>query len=140
VHGAYVSTWVWVDRLGPPIELESRAKKPTVDFSAELEALRTQGLTLELCIQYFGQQQQDSTFIQRARRSYQHERGVVTFDADPMVSESVDGAYVSAWLWVWNRDAEIEGCTNTYATPPRRCCRREGNSDFCYTGLCSFYK
>ncbi|MFM0031769.1 hypothetical protein PQR70_36730 [Paraburkholderia madseniana] len=139
-HGAYVSAWVWVERRGPPFESESHDRRPAVNFSETLEALQAQGLTVQVCIDYIGQQQRDSIFVQDARRFYQHKRGVVVFDADPMVSESAHGAYVNAWLWVWNRDVDLTRGADPLAFPPRRCCRREGSNGFCYTGNCSFYK
>lgn len=42
-------------------------------------------------------------YAEAARKSYEKE-GVIEFDRNPVVSESEEGAYVQAWVWVGKED------------------------------------
>ncbi|ANB72634.1 hypothetical protein AYM40_09835 [Paraburkholderia phytofirmans OLGA172] len=126
-YGAYVSAWVWVDGDPEQVSLNAAAdgspKKQREDFCEQLGRMQADGLTSQMCIDFFGLQETKHHYIVQARRRHAHARGVVVFDADPMVSESLSGAYVSAWLWVWNRDIGADDSPKTTLQPPRKCCR-----------------
>lgn len=116
-HGAYVSAWVWVDADPEQASLNSATdgstKKQLADFAEKLDTMQANGLTPQMCIDFFGLQETRHHYVVQARRLHAHARGVVTFDADPMVSESSSGAYVSAWLWVWNRETIVDDSPKT---------------------------
>ena len=144
-YGAYVSVWVWVDDGSDSIdcdaEPESSPHQSRLNFSEPLRMMQDDGLTAQMCIDFFGLRERNVDYVVRARRQYAPGRGVVVFDADPMVSESEDGAYVSAWLWVWNREIFANEANGPKMTPPDSCCRSAiSKGKHCSTRLCSYYK
>jgi hypothetical protein len=144
-YGAYVSAWVWVDAgpdsIGCDAELESSPDECGAEFNEQLRVMRDDGLTAQMCIDFFGLRERNLDYVVRARRQYARGRGVIVFDADPMVSESEDGAYVSVWLWVWNREISANEANSLKTTPPDSCCRSATSKEKrCSTRLCSYYK
>ncbi|ANB76323.1 hypothetical protein AYM40_29185 [Paraburkholderia phytofirmans OLGA172] len=113
--GAYVSAWVWVDKdpdlIDWSTEPESRPYQRQRDFSEQLREMQEDGLTAQMCIDYFGLRECNLHYVASARRQCPYARGMVCFDADPIVSESAYGAYVSAWLWVWNQEIGTDNLT-----------------------------
>ncbi|MGB8423546.1 hypothetical protein [Paraburkholderia sp.] len=107
-YGAYVSAWVWVEADSDSIDCDAvpqiGSAQCQLNFREQLRAMQEDGLTAQMCIDFFGLRERNVDYVVTARRQYARGRGVIVFDADPMVSESEDGAYVSAWLWVWNRE------------------------------------
>jgi hypothetical protein len=106
--GAYVSAWVWVedcDLRYTPFE-----KKRLSDFRSALEELTLRGLTVRVCLDYFGKQCVGSPYIECAQELCLYVYSFVwwnpwkryLFDESPIVSMSEGGAYVSVWLWVPN--------------------------------------
>lgn len=106
--GAYVSAWVWVDDYD--LSYTSYKKKSLAHFRSALEDLTLLGLTVRVCLDYFGKQCVGSPYIERAKAHYLyvcpglrwHPWKKYVFDEFPIVSKSEGGAYVSVWLWVSN--------------------------------------
>ncbi|ANB72063.1 hypothetical protein AYM40_06530 [Paraburkholderia phytofirmans OLGA172] len=113
--GAYVSAWMWVDKdpdlIDWSAEPESRPYQREKDFSDQLQEMRNDGLTAQMCIDFWGLRECNLHYVASARRQCSYARGMVCFDADPMVSDSAYGAYVSAWLWVWNQEIGTDSPT-----------------------------
>jgi hypothetical protein len=73
-------------------------------LTTELRALIERGLTLGEATNVFAERQQAeephlSHYVSAARDRYVDE-GVIEIDDHPVVSNSEDGAYVAAWVWV----------------------------------------
>ena len=72
-------------------------------------AKRLEGLTFAQCLAHFSDQvsQRDECYIAKAREQYESE-GSIEIDDHTIVSElddrvdGDDGAYVLAWLWVYD--------------------------------------
>lgn len=77
------------------IELAIRRALP----AAEIESLRV-----------IERGERDAYFLEAAREEH-GEEGLCEIDSDAVVSDSDDGAYVEAWVWVYN-DQVGEVCSN----------------------------
>jgi len=75
-----------------------------MDFEQELAKLADDGLLVGHCLDFFGQPSNDSPCLAAAIEQYDHGNGDVDFDANPIVSCTKSGAYVSAWVWVEDYD------------------------------------
>jgi hypothetical protein len=50
----------------------------------------------------------ENRYIKAARRMW-HREGEIEIDDWPLISPSEDGAYVQAWVWVYNDDLDTLG-------------------------------
>ena len=60
-----------------------------------------EGITFSDCVEYFGKKQtpEQQALVAKAAEEYEEE-GTLEIDDNAVVSESEDGAYVMAWVWV----------------------------------------
>jgi hypothetical protein len=77
------------------------------DFKGVLELLKAQGLTFGMCTQVFGESINNSEYVATAIANYNKD-GEVEVDDTSVVSHSVEGAYVMAWVWVSDNDLPKE--------------------------------
>lgn len=84
------------------------AKQDLPDLSEEtkigtLHGLAKAGLTFADCVKFFSSQQpeDDLYFVKGAKNKYSDE-GHIEVDDNAMVSRGVEGAYVMAWVWVYD--------------------------------------
>lgn len=73
------------------------ATAPTV--KQRLTELKRQGLSFADCLAVFGHRAEDNPYVAAAYKSFVDDAGI-GFDQHAVVSESEDGAFVSAWVWV----------------------------------------
>lgn len=73
-----------------------------------LEALIDQGLTFSECHEVFARRRTDEeiVFVSAAQDHRLLDDGVLEVDENAIVSESDEGAYVMAWLWIDKEDTE----------------------------------
>lgn len=77
----------------------------SIEIEAELQKLIKSGLTFAQCVNALGAE--EGPFINAARELKQRE-GEVEFDDHVVISDSDEGAYVMAWVWVSNEEAGVE--------------------------------
>lgn len=75
----------------------------------KLKALIDEGLEFSQCVQAFGVGE-DNPFAKAAADMYASE-GSVEIDTTTVLSTSDEGAYVMAWVWVGNSDADAHSAT-----------------------------
>lgn len=78
-----------------------------------LKALIDEGLEFSKCVEAFGVGE-DNDFAKAAKDMYGSE-GSVEIDSTTVLSESDGGAYVMAWVWVENADADTYSTTEAAA-------------------------
>ena len=78
------------------------------DFADQLSTLIAQGMTFPDCVRAFGVDTETNDYAKRGVAFYQKD-GEVEIDNPTVLSESNEGAYVMAWVWVdKERDSEVE--------------------------------
>ncbi len=94
-----------IERLA---EAQRKANDIRVGMKERLVAMKEAGLTYAEVLDVFGERRIESPYIRAAQRK--SDDGTVEVDDTAIVSESGDGdAYISAWLWV--SDDEADDCT-----------------------------
>lgn len=71
----------------------------------ELTKLKERGLTFSDCVDVFGVERDTDP---QARKAFEihHREGEVEIDSTTVISESSEGAYVMAWVWVDDPDSD----------------------------------
>lgn len=77
----------------------------------KLKALIDDGLEFSECVEAFGVGE-DNPFAKAATDMYGSE-GSVEIDSTTVLSSSDEGAYVLAWVWVANSDADAHAITES---------------------------
>jgi hypothetical protein len=75
------------------------------NFTERLRALIEEGLCFSDCVRAFAAEEEDP-YVVAARRIHGDE-GSVEIDDRAVLSDSCEGNYVSAWVWVSDEDAGV---------------------------------
>ena len=73
--------------------------KPKITPQQELAALKSKGLTFSDCIKLWGVDRDSDPYAAAANKKYGSE-GQVEIDDTTVLSDSSEGQYVLAWLWI----------------------------------------
>ncbi len=96
-----------LEKMRVPKSWRSRATRETSKRIAAFRELLREGLTQAEVLGVLGRSAEDCAYVARAQEMYVDDEDEVSLDDKCMISESDDGAWVSAWVWVGD-DAEMQ--------------------------------